>query len=509
MTTDILRAFCLGDGFALPNRRGRCRIKRISGERRRTAGAGRKFGGSMERKENDFSRGSVARNILSLAIPMTVAQLTVVLYNMVDRAFIGHIEDVGKDAFTGMGLVMPITYIITAFANLSGMGGAPLFSIARGKGDEAHAGRVMGNAFVYLLALGAVQMVAYYLFLDPILYLVGGSADTVPFAREYAQIYLIGTIPVMISLGMNPFINAQGFGKIGMMTVVLGAVINLILDPLFIFTFDMGVQGAAWATVIAQVASAVWVVAFLRGKRAIIRLERRSLGFVPAIIGRITSLGLTGFTFSVTNSLVQSVGNALLQSYGGTQMGDLYVGAMTAITSVREIVYQPIRGLTQGAQPVMGYNYGAGQYSRVRQCIRFVTGATLVCSAAAWLAVLLFPRFWILVFNDDPALLEVGTATMRVYFAAFVMMGFQSIGQNTFVALGRAREAVFFSLLRKAILVVPLMFLLPRMWGLGAYGVFAAEPVSDVVGGLASYCTMMFTVWRAMKQPDRLPEQKT
>ena len=201
----------------------------------------------MEKGKSDFSRGSVSRNILSLAIPMTVAQLTVVLYNMVDRAFIGHIEGVGKDAFTGMGLVMPITYIITAFANLSGMGGAPLFSIARGKGDDRQAGRIMGNAFVYLVVLGVLQMVVYYLFLDPILYLVGGSPDTVPYAREYALIYLAGTIPVMISLGMNPFINAQGFGRTGMMTVVLGAVINLVLDPIFIFTFDMGVQGAAWA----------------------------------------------------------------------------------------------------------------------------------------------------------------------------------------------------------------------------------------------------------------------
>ena len=462
----------------------------------------------MEQQKSDFSRGSVARNILSLAVPMTVAQLTVVLYNMVDRAFIGHIEDVGRDAFTGMGLAMPLIYVITAFANLSGMGGAPLFSIARGKGEEEQAGRIMGNAFVYLLVLGAAQMAVFYPLLDPILYLVGGSADTVPYARAYLEIYLAGTIPVMISLGMNPFINAQGFGKTGMMTVVLGAVINLVLDPVFIFLFDMGVEGAAWATVIAQAASAAWVITFLRGKRAVIGLERRHLGFSLPLIGKITGLGMTGFTFSVTNSLVQSVGNALLQSYGGAEKGDLYVGAMTAIASVREITYQPIRGLTQGAQPVMGYNYGAGLYSRVRRCIKFVTWATLGCSAAAWGLILLFPAFWIRLFNDDPQLLEVGSATMRIYFAAFVMMGFQSIGQNTFVALGRGREAVFFSLLRKVVLVVPLMFLLPRLWNLGAYGVFAAEPVSDIIGGLASYCTMVFTLWRAMKQPDQPAARK-
>ena len=461
----------------------------------------------MAQQGSDFSRGSIARNILGLAVPMTVAQLTVVLYNMVDRAFIGHIENVGKDAFTGMGLVMPLISIITAFSNLSGMGAAPLFSIARGQRSEERAGRIMGNAFVFLLLLGVLLMAVCYTFLDPILYLVGGSDSTVPYAREYTLIYLAGTIPVMISLGMNPFINAQGFGRMGMMTVVLGAVINLILDPIFIFSFGMGVQGAAWATVIAQTASAVWVIVFLRGERAAVRLERRYLGFSLPLIGKITSLGLTGFTFSVTNSVVQSVGNSLLQSYGGAAAGDLYVGAMTAITSVREIISQPIQGLTQGAQPVIGYNYGAGQYSRVRQCIRFLTWAALVCITLTWLPVVIFPAFWVQLFNSDPELLEVGSLTMRIYFSAFVMMAFQNIGQSTFVALGRARQAVFFSLFRKVILVVPLMFLLPRLWNLGAYGVFAAEPVSDVVGGLASYCTMMCTAWRQMKQPDRpLPE---
>ena len=461
-----------------------------------------------EQRKSDFSKGSIAKNILSLAIPMTVAQLTVVLYNMVDRAFIGHIEDVGKAAFTGMGLVMPITYIITAFANLSGMGGAPLFSIARGRKDDEYAAKVMGNAFVYLIILGILQMVVYYAFLTPILYLVGGSPDTVPFARQYALIYLAGTIPVMISLGMNPFINAQGFGKTGMMTVVLGAVINIILDPLFIFVFHMGVQGAALATVIAQVVSTIWVLWFLCGPKAILRLERKHLRFDLPIIGKISSLGLTGFTFSVTNSLVQSVGNSLLQSYGtaegGTQMGDLYVGAMTAISSVREIIFQPIRGLTQGAQPILGYNYGAGKYSRVRESIKFMTVLTVSYTLLIWVVVMLFPQFWILLFNDDPSLLEVGVRTMRIYFAAFVMMAFQNIGQSTFVALGYAKRAVFFSLLRKVILVIPLMFLMPQLWNLGAAGVFAAEPVSDVIGGVATYTTLLFSVRRMLKQPDRL-----
>ena len=456
------------------------------------------------KRRNDFSQGSIPRNILSLAIPLTVAQLTVVLYNVVDRAFIGHIDAVGRDAFTGIGLVMPVTYIITAFANLCGTGGAPLCSIARGRGDERRAARIMGVSFTFLLLLGAALTALFYLFCEPFLYLVGGSPDTVVHAREYLLIYLAGVIPVMITLGMNPFINAQGFGRMGMMTTLLGAAVNLVLDPVLIFGLGLGVRGAALATVIAQTCSAVWALAFLTGKRAILRLDRQSLGLDGAILRRVCGLGLTGFTFSVTNSLVQAIGNAQLQAYGALEggMGDLYVAAMTAITSVREIVFQPIRGLTQGAQPVIGYNYGAGLYSRVRKSVKFLTATCLTYNFLIWVLLLAAPHVFILLFNDDPALLEVGVKTMRIYYAAYVMMSFQMIGQNTFVALGRARQAVFFSLLRKGFLVVPLMLVLPRLWGLGACGVFAAEPVSDAVGGIACYATMMCTVWREMKRPD-------
>lgn len=452
---------------------------------------------------SDFSKGSVARNILSLAVPLTVAQLTVVLYNVVDRAFIGHISGIGRDAFTGIGLVMPATYIINACANLCGTGGAPLFSIARGQKDDERASRIMGVSFSFLLLVGVILMAAFYLFQKPFLYLVGGSDGTVVHAQNYLRIYLLGVLPVMISLGMNPFINAQGFGKAGMMTTLLGAVINVILDPVLIFVLDMGVQGAALATVIAQTCSAVWVLAFLLGKRAALRLEKTSLGLDGPILRRICGLGLTGFTFSMTNSLVQAMGNAQLQSYGAAAgTGDMYVAAMTAIVSIREIVIQPIRGLTQGAQPVMGYNYGAGKFSRVRESIRFLTVSCLGYNIVVWTMLLAFPQVFILLFNDDPALLAVGVPTMRIYYAAYVMMSFQLIGQNTFVALGRAKNAVFFSLFRKVILVVPLMLLLPRLWGLGAFGVFVSEPLSDLIGGSACFATMMCTVWRDMKQPD-------
>lgn len=462
-------------------------------------------GGMEQQRKNDFSKGGIAKNILSLAVPLTVAQLTVVLYNVVDRAFIGHIASIGRDAFTGIGLVMPVTYIVTACSNLCGTGGAPLSSIARGQGDDKRASRIMGVSFTFLLILGAALTLVIALFQEPILYLVGGSPDTVVHAKAYLRIYLAGVVPVMIGLGMNPFINAQGFGKTGMMTTLLGAVINLVLDPIFIFALGMGVQGAALATVIAQACSAVWVLAFLTGRKAILRLDRESLGLDGGILRQVCGLGLTGFTFSMTNSLVQALGNAQLQAYGASAggSGDLYVAAMTAITSVREIVFQPIQGLTQGAQPVIGYNYGAGKYSRVRESIRFLTASCLGYNILVWVLLLAFPSFFIILFNDDPALLDTGVTTMRIYYAAYVMMSFQMIGQHTFVALGRAKKAVFFSLFRKVVLVVPLMLVLPRLWGLGAYGVFAAEPVSDIAGGLACFITMMCTVWREMQQPDR------
>lgn len=459
-----------------------------------------------QQQKNDFTQGSIAKNILNLAIPLTVAQLTVVLYNVVDRAFIGHIEGIGRDAFTGIGLVMPVTYIITAFANLCGTGGAPLCSIARGRGNIQRARQIMGCAFSLLVLLGVALTALFYLFHEPFLYLVGGSPETVPHAKSYLLIYLAGTIPVMISLGMNPFINAQGFGRTGMMTVLLGAVINLILDPVFIFLLHMGVQGAALATVIAQTCSAIWVLVFLQGKKAILRLNRTDMALDLPILKRIISLGLTGFTFSITNSLVQALGNSQLQAFGaaeGGAMGDLYVAAMTAITSVREIILQPLQGLTQGAQPVIGYNYGAGQYSRVKKCIFFITWAGLLYNFTVWLLVMLLPQFWILLFNDDPALLDVGVKTLRIYFATFVFMNFHMSGQNIFVVLGKARHAVFFSLLRKVILVVPLMLLLPHLWGMGAYGVFASEPVSNVVGGMACYLTMLLVVRPELQQPDR------
>lgn len=456
---------------------------------------------SATEQRNDFTRGSIPRNIMTLALPMTAAQLINILYNVVDRMYIGRIQDTGRLALTGLGLCLPIISILIGFANLCGMGGAPLCSIHRGRGELKEAEDVMGNSFTLLLLFGGTLTALCLLFRRPILYLFGASDVTFPYANDYLTIYLLGTLFVMVGLGMNPFINSQGFGRVGMMTVALGAVVNLVLDPVFIFGLGMGVKGAALATVIAQGCSAVWVLKFLTGPRAILKLRPACLPLSPLRVRRILGLGSSGFMMAMTNSLVQVLCNATLFRYGG----DLYVGVMTVINSVREVITMPINGLTNGSQPVLGYNYGAKAYDRVRQGIRFATVVTLIYSIVVWSATMLLPGLLIRVFNDDAELLTAGVPAMRLYFATFFFMAFQMAGQTTFVALGRSKKAVFFSLLRKAIIVAPLTLWLPIY--LGTDGVFLAEPISNVIGGLACWLTMYATVYRPLGAPENLPEQ--
>ena len=441
--------------------------------------------------QNDFSRGSMARNILQMALPMTVAQLINILYNVVDRMYLGKLP--GHLSLTGLGLCLPIISILMGFANLCGMGGAPLCSIHRGKGEDGEAERILGNSFALLLLFGTGLTALGLAFRRPILYLFGASDLTFPYANDYLTIYLLGTLFVMIGLGMNPFINAQGFSRMGMMTVALGAAVNIVLDPIFIFALDMGVRGAALATVLAQGCSALWVLKFLTGRRALLRLRWRTLRLQAARVRRILALGASGFAMSMTNSLVQVLCNASLQHYGG----DLYVGVMTVINSIREVVSMPVQGITNGCQPVLGYNYGAGEYERVRRGIRFTTLLTVGYSVAAWALVMAVPELLIRIFNDEPELIAAGIPAFRLYFAAFFCMSFQFIGQSVFVGLGRSRSAVFFSLLRKAFIVAPLTLLLPGL-GMGVDGVFAAEPVSNVLGGLACLLTMYVTVYRRL-----------
>ena len=464
--------------------------------------------------KNDFTKGPMWQVILKMAVPMMLAQLVNVLYNVVDRMYIGHIEDVGAMALTGLGLSMPVISLITAFANLCGSGGGPLCAIARGEGDREKAERYMGNAFTLLLIIGAVITLVLSVFLKDLLYFLGASEQTFPYAAEYLRVYLLGTLFVMISLGMNAFINAQGFAKIGMLTVVLGAVINIVLDPIFIlgpgeklfgvitmpFGLGLGIKGAAWATVIAQLCSAVWVLQFLFSKKAILDLSPRCMRLRSGTVGRILALGVTGFVMGVTNSLVQSACNVQLQRYGG----DLYVGVMTVINSVKELAFLVVHGLASGAQPVLGYNYGAKQYDRVRTGIRFFCVGSLLYACTVWLLSMTIPGALIRIFNHESALLAAGIPSIRIYFCGFMFMSMQSAGQCVFVGLGKAKYAVTFSLLRKVFIVLPLVFLLPLIPGMGANGVFWSEPIRDLRGGGSGFLTMWFTVYKKLGREEAL-----
>jgi len=445
---------------------------------------------------NDFSKGSVSKHIMDMAIPMILAQLANVLYNVVDRIYISRMAGDAFTALTGVGVSLPIISIVMAFANLFGMGGAPLCSIERGRGNNDEAEKIMGNSFVMLVASGIILTVIGLIIKNPMLYMFGASDATFKYADDYITIYLLGNIFVMISLGMNNFINSQGFGRIAMMTVIMGAVANIILDPIFIFALGMGVKGAALATIISQFLSAVWVLKFLTGYTAILRLKKSSFVLQKERIKRIIGLGTSGFVMQITNSLIQIVSNATLQVYGG----DLYVGIMTVINSVREIFSMPVMGLASGAQPVMGYNYGAGKYKRVKSCIKFTAVSAVLYNTFIWILIQAFPGFFIRIFNSDAEVLKAGIPMLKMFFGCFFVMALQMAGQSVFVALGKSKFAVFFSIFRKVVLVFPMVILLPRLWNLGITGVFLSEPISEVIGGIACFGTMFLTVWKGLKE---------
>ena len=433
--------------------------------------------------------------ILTQAVPLTVAQLVQLLYNVVDRVYIGHMGDGSSLALTGVGLTFPVITLIMAFTALFGMGGVPLFAMARGAGEQAKAERIMGNSCALLLGSSGILMACGYIFCRPILFAFGASEESWVYAKAYLHIYLLGTAFSMISTGLNGYINAQGFPRIGMLSIILGAVTNIILDPVFIFVFDMGVSGAALATVLSQAVSAVWVLRFLMKGGAPVSLRFSNIRADRKTVGQIMKLGTANFIMQGTNFLVQAACNSTLQLYGG----DLYVGIMTVTNSVREICMLPINGIVSGGQPVISFNYGAKSYDRVRSGIRFNTWVGAIYTMAAWLLIVLFPGFWFRVFSDDASMAVAGVEVLKLYFFGFVFMALQFAGQSTFQALGDARHAIFFSLLRKAIIVVPLTLILPRV-GFGVNGVFLAEPISNVLGGLACYVTMRLTVYKKLQE---------
>ena len=442
---------------------------------------------------NDFSQGSVKKRIIEQAIPLTLAQVVQMLYNLVDRIYIGHLPDIGELALTGVGITFPITVLIMAFTGLFGIGAVPLFSIARGKGEEEEAGHIMGNAFSLLMISAVILLVVCYIFRRPIIFLFGASEASYVYADEYLKIYLFGTVFSMLVTGMNGFINAQGFPKFGMVTTVLGAVINIVLDPIFIFAFDMGVAGAALATVLSQMVAAIWVLKFLTGRKAILRLKKESLRLSAKRVTSIMGLGITNFVMQASNCLVQIVCNNSLQMYGG----DLYVGIMTILNSIRELVMLPVMGISSGSQPVLGFNYGAGKNDRVKEGIRFMTLIGSIYTVFAWLVVILLPKQLIQIFSNDGQTIAEGARALYIYFFGFVFMAFQFAGQSTFQGLGKKKQAVFFSMLRKVVIVTPLTILLP-MAGFGVTGVFLAEPISNIIGGLACFITMWHTVYKKL-----------
>ena len=449
--------------------------------------------------KNDFSQGPMWKNVLNQAIPLTIAQAVQVLYNVVDRIYLGHLPGASSLALTGVGLIFPIVALITAFGNLFSTGGTPLCAIARGAGEQDRAEKIMNNTFSMLVITALILTALGYGFRKPVLYAFGASDDTYPYADAYLTIYLAGTLFTMLATGMNGFINAQGFPKIGMLTIILGAVLNVILDPIFIFVLELGVRGAAIATVISQVVSCLWVLRFLTGKEALLRLKPSRMLPEGRLLKEIVSLGIPGFIMAGTNCLVQVTCNATLKLHGG----DSYIGVMTVINSVREIFSLPVAGLTHGSQPVLSFNYGAKKYDRVRSGIAFISLVGAVFTAICWALVLMTPRFLLGLFTDDALLLEMGVRSMQIYFFGFVFMSMQFAGQSTFVSLGKSRQAVFFSLLRKAFIVFPLTLLLPNLWGLGVDGVFLAEPVSNLLGGAACFITMMCTVWPMLKREEQ------
>ena len=454
----------------------------------------------MQIHQTDFSTGSVQRNIVEVAVPMIAAQLLNLTYNIVDRIYIGRIAGDGTLALTGVGLCFPLITLITAFSLLYGNGGAPLCAIERGKGNEKEAQMLMGNTFAMLVLTGIVLMVLGLFFYRPVLYAFGASDVTFPYAQEYIRIYLLGTVFVMIVLGMNNFLSAQGFGNMSMLTVLIGAVLNIILDPIFIFVLHQGVRGAAIATIISQGCSAVWVLRFLTSSKAQLSLTRESMRLQWQRIRKIVSLGMSGFIMAFTNGLVQVACNSTLQSFGG----DLYVGVMTILNSVREIFTMPVQGLTNGASPVMSFNYGEKAYGKVKAGIRFTTIACIVYTFAAWLVVKLFPEIFIRIFNGDAALVEASTPALHIYFFGFCFMALQFSGQSVFVALGKAKKATFFSLFRKAVIVVPLTLWLPHVGNLGVLGVYWAEPISNLIGGSACFITMLATVLPELKDSKKI-----
>lgn len=430
----------------------------------------------------------IGKLLFKLSLPAITAQLVNMTYNLVDRIFIGHIPDEGTLALTGVGVCMPIILLVSAFAALVSMGSAPRASIYMGKGDDATAEKVLGNSFALLMGTGVVLGVVILVWGESLLRLFGASGNTIGYALSYLRVYAFGTVFVQLAMGMNAFITAQGFAKTGMVSILAGAICNLLLDPIFIFVLDMGVAGAALATVISQAVSAAWVIRFLVGSRTVLRLRRRNLRLERSVALPGIALGLAPFIMQATESLISISFNASLLRYGG----DIAVGGMTILTSVMQFSLLPLIGLTQGAQPIISYNFGAKNIRRVKEAFLALLASSVAFSTAVWLLVMLVPRVFAGIFTSDPELVAFTADAMRVFFAISFLFGVQLACQQTFIAIGNAKASLFLAVLRKILLLIPLMYVLPSILADKIHAVYMAEPIADLIA--VSVTATMFIV---------------
>ena len=447
-------------------------------------------------QQNKLAVMPVGRLLFSLALPAIAAQMVNLLYNMVDRIYIGHIPGYGSLALTGLGITFPILMLIAAFAALIGFGGAPRASIAMGKGDTETAEKILGNCVFTLVGLSVVLTVLFSLFAEPILFAFGASEETIVYALPYIRIYVLGTLFVQITTGLNAFITSQGFSSTGMKTVLIGAGLNLVLDPIFIFGFGMGVQGAAVATVLSQAVSALWVISFLCSPKTILKIRRKNLHFSPKIMGSVLALGISPFIMQSTESILSVCFNTSLQKYGG----DIAVGAMTILTSVMQVSMMPLHGVTQGMQPIVSFNFGAKNMDRVRKAFLLTLASCLAYSMFMWAVAMFFPRVLASVFTNDEAVIEYAAWAMRIYLASIGIFGAQIACQQTFVSLGKAVHSLFLAVLRKIILLIPLIYILPLFFEDKVFAVFLAEPVSDFLAVCSTVTLFFCTVWKMMKK---------
>lgn len=437
-----------------------------------------------ENRERRMATESIGKLMLSMAIPSVIAQIINILYSIVDRIYIGHIEGVGMEALTGVGVTFPIITLISAFSAFVGVGGAPLASIWLGKGDRKRAETILGNGVTMLAAFTVLLMVVFYAFQRPLLYMFGASDATIDYAVDYISVYLVGTIFVELALGLNTFIISQGQSRIAMMAVLIGAVANIVLDPIFIFVFHMGVKGAARATVISQLLSALWTVGFLVSSRSSLTIKKEALKPDWPVIGRIMALGVSPFIMRATESLISIVLNSGLQRYGG----DIYVGSLTIMQSVMQMYAAPIGGFTQGVQPVISYNFGAGNFDRVKKLYRRMIGICFAFSAGATALVIIFPEFFASMFTNDAELITLVGKMMPIFMCGMLVFGLQNGIQPTFLALGQAKISLFIAVFRKVILLVPLALILPLRFSV--MGIYYAEPISDILS--ATVASVLF-----------------